>query len=86
MTFTDGQHVPHVDTVMYCTGYLYTYPFLDNIVSTADNRSVAFELPWLHEQCLYSYAHVQGTQRSNAVVKSFMLCDGVQCNVASQIL
>lgn len=23
---------------MYCTGYLYKFPFLDSIVSTADNR------------------------------------------------
>ena len=44
VTFSDGQHVPHVDTVMYCTGYLYTFPFLDNIVSTADNRFVAAHL------------------------------------------
>lgn len=38
VTFSDGQHVENVDTVMYCTGYLYTFPFLENIVSTADNR------------------------------------------------
>ena len=38
VTFTDGQRVPYVDTVMYRTGYLYTFPFLDEIVSTADNR------------------------------------------------
>ncbi len=38
VTFSDGQRVERVDSVMYCTGYLYTFPFLDNIVSTADNR------------------------------------------------
>ncbi len=38
VTFSDGQRVEKVDTVMYCTGYLYTFPFLENIVSTADNR------------------------------------------------
>lgn len=38
VTFSDGQHVEHVDTVMFCTGYLYTFPFLEGIVSTTDNR------------------------------------------------
>lgn len=38
VTFSDGQRVEKVDSVMYCTGYLYTFPFLENIVSTADNR------------------------------------------------
>lgn len=38
VTFSDGQHVDHVDTVMYCTGYLYTFPFLKDIVATHDNR------------------------------------------------
>ena len=38
VTFSDGQRVEQVDSVMYCTGYLYTFPFLENIVSTADNR------------------------------------------------
>ncbi|KAL0040645.1 hypothetical protein WJX79_000450 [Trebouxia sp. C0005] len=38
VTFSDGQRVERVDSVMYCTGYLYIFPFLDNIVSTADNR------------------------------------------------
>ena len=56
VTFTDGQHVPHVDTVMYCTGYLYTFPFLDNIVSTADNRFVLACLGAL--LCLPMFAQV----------------------------
>lgn len=38
VTFTDGQHVDRVDTVMYCTGYLYSFPFLRDVVDTADNR------------------------------------------------
>ncbi|DBA74144.1 TPA: hypothetical protein ACH3X1_010945 [Trebouxia sp. C0004] len=38
VTFSDGQQVEEVDTVIYCTGYLYTFPFLEDIVSTADNR------------------------------------------------
>ena len=40
VTFTDGQHISHVDTVMFCTGYLYSFPFLNGIVGTADNRYV----------------------------------------------
>ena len=38
VTFSDGQHAAHVDTVMFCTGYLYDFPFLEDIVSTDDNR------------------------------------------------
>lgn len=34
------QVVQHVDTVVYATGYVYKFPFLDgtNIVSIEDNR------------------------------------------------
>lgn len=39
VTFTDGQHVPHADVVLYATGYLYTFPFLQlqDILSVEEN-------------------------------------------------
>ena len=67
VTFTDGQHVAHVDTVMYCTGYLYTFPFLDNIVSTADNRCVLACLgawPYSPAQCGSAEVQVQKPSES----------------------
>lgn len=38
--FEDGQRVPRVDIVLYCTGYRYDFPFLedDGVVSYGNNR------------------------------------------------
>lgn len=38
--FAHDQEVQHVDTVVYATGYVYSFPFLDgtNIVTVEDNR------------------------------------------------
>ena len=59
VTFSDGQRVEKVHTVMYCTGYLYTFPFLENIVSTADNRYCCCTcLFWLSMPCNAAAHHV----------------------------
>ena len=38
VTFTDGQFLPHVDSIVYATGYHYVFPFLSKgIVEIEDN-------------------------------------------------
>ncbi|KAK9830413.1 hypothetical protein WJX72_011637 [[Myrmecia] bisecta] len=40
VTFTDGQTLERVDCILYCTGYQYAFPFLEDagVVSIEDNR------------------------------------------------
>ena len=35
-SFSNGRRISGIDTVMYCTGYKYKYPFLEhlNLIST----------------------------------------------------
>ena len=42
--FSEGDAVPHADTVVYATGYSFSFPFLERagVVKVADNRCPRF--------------------------------------------
>lgn len=50
--FADGRVEENVDTVLFCTGYLYSYPFLSSLDPPATNGQRVMNL---YEQLFYMY-------------------------------